>query len=382
MKEWKDATTGCRIRQLTEFEDGATRSYFRIPCALDDGRVVVTGASGGRSGIWLVDLKDGAIEPGPRDVHKYLTLQPGTGRCWFVRDREVWLADFSQGAEEAICRLPDDLKGRLWGITCDGRLGFGACANPPKGEPSIAKGTGQDADAKTTGGTRAQRHRLRAGGHLWTLDLKTAEVREIYEFHTAKPGHLQCSYTDPTLLRFCHEGPWRLLQRIWLIRTDGSDVHRVRPQLLGEAVGHEFWWPDGNAIGYKYVDRRKDRNTDDMCFLEYSGLPLQIGIAGLDGKERWLSEPMEHYQSHVNISPDERWFCGEGTHDWFFVSVARYEPTSRQLDFTPVATTHTPYCAGNGADINASFSPDSRWVIYNDEIDGIRQLCAVEVPEG
>ena len=85
------------LRQLTEFETGATRSYFRVPCALDDGRVVVTGTVGAESGMWLVDLESGAVEPGPRDVRSYLTLQPDTGRCWFLRDRGCGLRTSPMG---------------------------------------------------------------------------------------------------------------------------------------------------------------------------------------------------------------------------------------------------------------------------------------------
>ena len=45
----------------------------------------------------------------------------------------------------------------------------------------------------------------------------------------------------------------------------------------------------------------------------------------------------------------------------------------------PLATIHTPYLAFAGNQVNAGFSADSRWLIYNDTVDGKLQVCAVAV---
>lgn len=371
MREFKDPSTGCRVRQLTEFDGGAHRWYFRIPCSLEDGRVVVRGKSGGDKGLWLVDMETGSAELAVKDVDPYLNLQPNTGRCWFLRDRVICVADFSKGTEEELCPVPEGYDLGDISITCDGRAAFLKKANPPSGEPSTAEDVGR---------RMMENHAISTGGSIHTLDLQTGEVRQIHQFHTAVPGHLDCSPTDPSLLRFCHEGPWHVLQRVWLLASDGT-CHPIRPQERNEAVGHEFWWPGGKAIGYKYLDRRNEPGPDEHPLSEYCGSPVHVGIASLDGKEQWLSDRLERYQSHIIVSPDERWFCGEGTHDWFVITIARYHPDSTRLDFKPVATTHAPYTPAGGADINASFSADSRWVIYSDEIEGSKQVYAVEVPE-
>ena len=379
MKEWKDPNTGCRVRQLTEFDGGGRRGYFRDGCTLPDGRVVVTGTSEGNSHLWLVEIETGDAEPRP-SLNGYNSLYPGTARCWFTRDKELWTADLAEGTEEAVCRIPDGFGG-VSVVNCDGTLGWTAYSHPPKSEPpETEKIEGRP--------TREQYHRMyvegharSAGGGLKTLDLKTGEVRNVHEFHTSHPGYLACSPTDPDLIAFAHMTACHLCQRIWLLRSDG-EVHPIRKQERGEQVVHEYWWPGGKAIAYKYVDCRNNPTLDEMHLLEYVSDPLQVGIASLDGEEQWLSDPVEHYQSHVIISPDERWFCGEGTHDWFFVSVAKYDPGSTRLDFQPVATTHAPYWPASAAGIETSFSTDSKWIIYNDEIDGVRQVYAVEVPEG
>ena len=167
-------------------------------------------------------------------------------------------------------------------------------------------------------------------------------------------------------------------QRIWIIRTDGSDLHPVRVQKPGEAVGHEFWWPGGQTIGYKYFDLRKnpERNRRN---LEYLGEPMRLGIASLDGKERWLSPPVKRYQSHLIVSPDEQWLCGDGTDGWCAITVAPFNPKAAALEFEPLATTHAAYRPVVGASIDAGFSADSRWSVFNDWVDWHTQVCAVEV---
>ena len=71
---------------------------------------------------------------------------------------------------------------------------------------------------------------------------QTGEVKTIHKANDWL-NHLLFSPTDPTLLMFCHEGPWHKVDRIWTIRTDGSQVTEdsyahdgdgdLRPRVLG-----------------------------------------------------------------------------------------------------------------------------------------------------
>lgn len=76
---------------------------------------------------------------------------------------------------------------------------------------------------------------------LYTINLKTG-ARRVILHSTAWLNHLQFSPTDPTLLLYCHEGPWHKVDRIWIIRTDGTHntlVHKRTMEM--EIAGHEFW---------------------------------------------------------------------------------------------------------------------------------------------
>ena len=66
-------------------------------------------------------------------------------------------------------------------------------------------------------------------------------------------NHLLFSPTDPTLLMYCHEGPWQKVDRIWMIHTDGTHNTLIHKRtMVMEIAGHEFWGLDGQTIWYDW----------------------------------------------------------------------------------------------------------------------------------
>jgi oligogalacturonide lyase len=216
-------------------------------------------------------------------------------------------------------------------------------------------------------------------GSLQAYDLGTGEENTVIALKGLLPIHADASPTDPTLLKFSHDDYDAFCQRIWTVRTNGSGLTKIRPQERGELVTHEFWWPDGQYIGYKYQDRRHDATIHDLPWAEYSPIPTQFGLANLAGEEFYLSDPLNHYHTHINVSPDGRTLSGEGTDGHLFVYAAAFSPQSTRIDFIPHATVHTPYVPFRANQVNASFSADGEWIIFNDRIDGKSQVCAVKV---
>ena len=82
---------------------------------------------------------------------------------------------------------------------------------------------------------------------LYTVNIKTGEIKM---FHPATDwlNHVQFSPTDPTLMMFCHEGPWHKVDRIWTIRTDGTQLTKIHTRTMDmEIAGHEFFGPGRKA---------------------------------------------------------------------------------------------------------------------------------------
>jgi hypothetical protein len=82
---------------------------------------------------------------------------------------------------------------------------------------------------------------------MFIIDLHTGEHRSL--FRTTQPlGHAAYSPAQNELILYDHHGPWHLVHRPWLIKTDGTGNRQIFPNTIGESLGHEFWSVDGKSI--------------------------------------------------------------------------------------------------------------------------------------
>lgn len=368
MREWTDEQTGRRIRRLTATPKGAHLSYFRNPKHLPDGRVL---AYHGEHGLVAIEPESGMVERMAVSPGWTARLRESDGRLWHTdaSHREVWAADLPTGRPKLLAMLPADAPGLLRDITCDGRTALLVDSRQD------LKRYGYPADNKLEAVWRYF-NRPRSS-NLFAVDLASGAVTLLAETDGVCIDHVDASPTDPGLVRFCHDAVSERHQRIWTVRTDGSQLRKIRPQREGETVMHEFWWPGGELIGYKVQDRAGDPTFHSIPWGEYAPRPTLFGLADLEGREVYLSNPLNHWHSHVYRSPDGRWLCGEGTDGHSFVFAARFSQDDPAVDFVPLGTIHTAYSAFRGQNVNAAFSADARWVLYNDTFDGVAQVCAV-----
>ncbi len=322
-------------------------------------------------GILLIDPESGSVERLPIETGKpYARLLPDQSVWWYKwAEREIWRAQLPDGEPELLARLPDELPARVSDLTCDGRLVLLREA-VQESQPSP---TCHDPE---TYWKYIERPR---SGAIWTYDVQTGNAQRILQTSGATPDHLDPSPIDPTLIRYCLDLCEALGQRVWSIRTDGSGQRMIRPQEPGEMITHEFWWPDGESIGFTYQDRRGDEMLRSKPLAEYCPRPTQLGIADLDGNQLYLSDPLNCYHTHLYVSRDGKWVSGEGTDGTSFVFAAPLSRSERKIALKPLASVHTPYVPFAGQHVNCDFSADGRWLLYNDTINGTRQVCAVRV---
>lgn len=366
-----DEHTGRTIRQLTNEPHGARLDYFRLPRFLPNGQVMAFDVGDDRS-ILFVDPETGHVDRRRLPIVRRLKLRESDGRLWYVGepDRTIWMVDLPSGEPQLIAEVPEDVPGHFIDITCDGRtLILGQTKEDVPNNPKMHLGT--DAEALW-----AYLERPRSAW-LWSYDLQTGRLLTLDESHEYGFGHHDTSPTDPVLVKYSLDAHDALYQRIWLARVDGSEVRKIRPQEKYEFVTHEFWWPDGKYIGYTYQDRRNDSTLRRIPWAEYAPVPTHFGVARLDGEECYLSDPLNHYHSHLFISRDSNWAIGDGTDGHSFVYIAPFSFDNTKVDFVPLATIHTPYVPFAGQAVDACVTPDSRWVLYNDTVDGKKQVCAV-----
>ncbi|MGP8259133.1 MAG: oligogalacturonate lyase family protein [Acidobacteriaceae bacterium] len=268
-KTWVDKDTGHRVTRVTD-EPGSSALYFNFDAYTPDGRQMVYSSP---AGISMLDLATGktrvlvanappasnsATSAQPRGGQRILAVGRKTGAVYFSRMSpeglsEVYSADITTGAVRKLVTLPP--RATVVTINADETLASGTyevgdhtaedygnnrAAPVPPGQPN---GKGQ---------MMARRLATHIPMVLFVIDLKTGKVKELLH-STDWINHMLFSPVDPTLLMYCHEGPWQLVDRIWLIRTDGTQNTLVHKRtMFMEISGHEFWSRDGKTIWYDW----------------------------------------------------------------------------------------------------------------------------------
>ena len=205
--------------------------------------------------------------------------------------------------------------------------------------------------------------------HLFTVDIETGALEKIHTENTWL-GHIQFSTTDPDMLMFCHEGPWHKVDRIWHIDIKTGKVQKIHERTVDrEIAGHEFWSWDGKRIWYDLQIPR-----GETFFL--------AGYALKNGKKTRYQMTRNEWSIHFNISPDQKWFCGDGGNPtqvakapdgmWIYL----FKPKGKKLKSERLVNMkHHDY----SLEPNVHFSPDGKWIIFRANFEGESQVYAVEI---
>lgn len=406
MKSWVDARTGHRIVRISD-APGNYALYFNYNAYTPNGDTMIFQTA---AGISAMDMKSWAIRPvlkrhgihllfaGHRTRSAYFSETTGQGDAATVT---IYAADIDSGQIRRIAKVPHG--SQIDTINADETLLAGQIAERPMELQPGAKGidtrigqtayaaTGPDGKPMTYADAKEfrlnQRLEAKIPMRIFTIDIRTGAQRTIVR-STDWLNHLQFSPTDPTLLMYCHEGPWNKVDRIWTVRTDGTHNTKVHSRTMTmEIAGHEFWSPDGKTIWYDLQTPRGE----------------VFWLAGYDvatGRRRWFHLERDQWSVHYNVSFDQTLFSGDGGDSEM---VAR-APNGKWLYlFRPRAIREVPGVGdATGADLirtaifdaeklvdmsrqdyrlepNARFSPDGKWLIFRANIEGDPAIYAVEV---
>jgi oligogalacturonide lyase len=312
--EWIDAATGHRIVRLSK--DAGTRSiYFHQNSITPDGRFVLVEMDGGlgvieiatRRNTRLVEGKVRALFVGRKTGLVYFSRGENTGRPEQQRQVAIYTVDPAGGKPRQIATIPH---GSIASVNADETLLLGSFAErdwqleqgprDPRFEANY-QAVGKDGRPLTFAESKEvrllEREQARIPMKMFTVDTKSGEQRIIHE-STDWLGHLQFSPTDPALLMYCHEGPWHRVDRIWMLRLGGQPRLMHKRTMNMEIAGHEFFDVDGKTIWYDLQTPR--------------GEVFWLASVAPAGNRTWYKVERDHWSVHFQISPDGRFFAGDG----------------------------------------------------------------------
>jgi oligogalacturonide lyase len=394
---WIDPETGHRVVQLST-EPGSESLYFNLNPFTPDGKRMVITAS---NGIAMVHLETRAVEKILEGRVHIIMVGHRTGKIYFgetritdgVTNRFVSAVDPNTKIVEPILKLQRGQE--VSTVNADETLLGGTFTERDDwGTNSVFNGgpnrrndiESQQLQRGKKGQMMEDRLAKRYPMELFFYNLATRETKRFNRC-TDWLGHLLFSPTDPGLLMFCHEGPWHKVDRIWTIRTDGSDLKLIhqRTQIM-EIAGHEFWSSDGKTIWYDLQTPRGE----------------VFWVAGYEvatGKRTWHHLQRDEWGVHFNVSPDGKLFSSDGGDEKMVAHAAdgkwMYLLRPELMEDRSAGNVATKGLIQTGVfrserlvnlakhdyalEPNGMFSPDMRWLVFRSNMSGVNQAYAVEL---
>jgi oligogalacturonide lyase len=406
-KAWTDARTGYRITRLSP-DEGGNKLYFYKNSFTPQGDLMVFSTP---SGIMTVELKTGRLRTLVADPTADLLFTARRSRDVFYsvsdageaqpmdRPRTIFAISANGGKARRIGRIPN---GQINAANADDSLmlGFVAYGSQPlqpgvrdprnrKFDQAEYAATGPDGKplnfARAKGVRMLERWAARYPMEIFTLDLATGERRVIHKTNEWI-GHTQFSPTDPKRIIFSHEGPWHRVDRMWTMRTDGSDLRKLHQRTMNfEIFGHEWFSPDGREVHY-------DLQTPRGQVFWVASVDLATGA------RRWRRVERDDWSVHFNSAPDGRMFAGDGgdadmvAHapdgKWIVLlrpeAVPDADPESDKADLIATEVMRSTRLVDMSAhdyrlEPNVTFTPDGRSLIFCSNMHGRNHVYAVDL---
>lgn len=363
-REWVEKETGKRVVRLSD-DDGSSSFYFHQNGYTAKGDKMVFST---RDGLSVIEFKTRKITSIVKGRASSVIVGRNSRKVFYIQNDTVMETDLDSGANRTIVKDARLRTGSGLAVNADETLLGGSMTTgdvPPEARSDQGRG-----DAYPGKGEWMERRlAARVPMSLYTVNIKSGEVK-LFHAATDWLNHVQFSPTDPTLMMFCHEGPWHKVDRIWTIRTDGSGLKKIHTRTMDmEIAGHEFFSPDGKFIIYDLQTPK----SQVFWLAKYEIKSEKLTKYSLARRE---------WSVHYNMSPDGKLFSGDGggpnsvakgdNGQWIYL----FRPKNgrlvaeRLVDLAKHDYTLEP---------NATFTPDGKWLVFRSNILGPTHVFAVEI---
>ncbi|HMH21880.1 MAG TPA: oligogalacturonate lyase family protein [Puia sp.] len=361
-KEWIDKDTHHKVVCLSRKEGNNLSFYFHNNPFVGDKMVFYSTDSKGKQ-LYTVDLKNLqwqqlTDQTSPKNGE---IVAAASKRVFYQIRDSVFATDIDTKATKLIYVFPADFKGNVSSLNADETLLAGVQSGDE--EKEILKKYPEKRDFFNRIFDAHIPHTL------FAIDIRNGELKKLRQENTWI-GHVQFSPTDPTLLMFCHEGPWQKVDRIWTIDLKTSEVKMMHKRTVtNEIAGHEFWGPDGKSIWFDWQIPK--------------GETFYLGnVDARTGMEKRYTMTRDEWSIHFAVSPDQNLFAGDGGDSgqvakakngrWIYL----FHPEGDHLVSEKLVNMKGQFYK---LEPNVHFSPDAKWVIFRANFEGKEEVYAVEL---
>jgi len=252
-------------------------------------------------GISTLDLATRRAEQVVQGRVRLIEAGRKTQRVYYLKENAVWTTDTESKETAQDSRTAEawrSLNGECGRNLLAGTYieGDGADYGGGRGQTQQTRNLDQP---RNKGQMMEERWAARLPMALFTVDIRSGEIKTIHRSNDWL-NHLLFSPMDPSLLMFCHEGPWHKVDRIWTIRTDGSQL-KEDPQ---PHHGH-------GDLGPRILERRRK----DHLVRPADAAGEDFWLAGYQvetGARTWYHLQRNEWSIHFNVTRDGTLFAGTG----------------------------------------------------------------------
>lgn len=380
-REWVDPDTGHRVVRLSD-EDGSASLYFHQNAYTPDGQKIIITTP---TGLSTINLKTRAIEKVVDGRVNVIITGKKTGQIYYTKAGVVYATDLNTKLTREVAKLPP--RTSVSSVNADETLLAGIIDDGPPATPQPGATPPRGDSYPGKGEMMERRLAERRPLQLITISTKSGEIKTLLR-GTDWYNHIQFSPTDPTLLMFCHEGPWHKVDRTWTIRTDGTALTQIHRRTMNmEIEGHEFFSGDGKMIWY-------DLQTPKSQVFWLAGYNVSTA------ERIWYHLERSEWSVHFNVSPDGTLFAGDGggpdsvaapgNGQWIYLF--RPEFVADKTDgvwSNPKEFIKPGYFKAEKLvnlakhnyrlEPNVSFTPDQKWIVFRSNMLGPTHVFAVEL---
>lgn len=308
-RSFEDHETKARIRQLTHWQAHSHHLYFTNSGLWDGGRRLLIGSHRNNArNFYSVELASGELTqltdfpPGQEAALLRVFVNPRRDEAYFVHGRRLTALDLRTCAQRPLYRVAEGFHAGNISCTADGNM---VCMAE---QEDLADRIRMDVGHGYVG--FAEYSAARPLCRILAVPVDGGDARTVYE-EKFWLGHVNTSPSLPDALTFCHEGPWENIdQRMWVLSISFGRAKPLRKQAPGETIGHEYWFADGQRVGFHGTRPAKASDGES-----------QVGPRGVHifGHIRWdnigLAEyDFPHGSTHFH-SLDEHLIVGDGSRE-------------------------------------------------------------------
>ncbi len=358
----EDPVTGAMVRQLTHHLGHSNHLYFTQNGWWDDGRQLLFQSDrDNRCNLFTVALQSGQVtqitdESLPVNFQSMCVIAPRReGYVW--RGPELLAIELDTGEQRVLYTAPDD-KGRgNLNPTADGKYVCSCLRDHVPFESELDLGHGYI----------GFRELFEAHPHCQVIRIDVDGGRmEVVHEEDNWLTHINTSPVHPNLLTFCHEGPWHLVaQRMWGLDMRDGRTWAIRPQTEDEALGHEYWFADGETLGYH------GRTSDSKFY----------GAIKYDNTNH-VEAPFPD-DSHHFYSQDLNLIVGDGSErpSTPYVLLWRYLAEENRFTEPRVVCRHRCSRHIQRSHVHPRFSDDMQQIVYTSDTSGYANVYLVDMPD-